>query len=72
MPAAGQSRSNACSSRTAERVVGKRIVEGHAHALQALQVGQVAGAVHGRFQPLGSHLVDHEEDDVGFGRCVHR
>ena len=64
--AAGQTRGNARPGRTADRVVGKRIGEGHAHALEAFQVGQVADAIHGRFQPLGPHLIDHEEDDVGF------
>ena len=69
--AAGESRGNARPSRTADRVVGKRIGEGHAHALEAFQVRQVADAVHDRFQPLGPHLINHEEDDVGFVRCVH-
>ena len=63
---AGQTRGNSCPSRTADRVVGKRIGEGHSHALKALQVWQVADAVHSRFQPLGPHLINHEKDDVGF------
>ena len=71
MPAAGQTRGNARPGRTADRVIGKRIREGHAHALKASQVRQVADAVHGRFKPLGPHLIDHKEDDVGFVRCVH-
>ena len=49
----------------ANRVVREGIGEGHTHALEASQVRQVADAVHGRFQPLGPHLIDHEEDDVG-------
>ena len=64
--AAGESRGYARPGRTADRVIGKRIAEGHAHALKAFQVRQVADAVHGRFQPLRTHLIDHEEDDVGF------
>ena len=53
-------------------MIGKRIGECHAHALEAFQVRQLADAVHGRFQPLDSHLIDHEENDVGFVRYVHR
>ena len=63
--AASQPRGNARPGRTADRVVGEGIGEGHTHALEASQVRQVADAVHGRFQPLGPHLIDHEEDDVG-------
>ena len=63
---AGESRGNARPSWTADRVVGKRIGEGHAHALETFQVRQVADTVHGRFQPLCPHLINHEEDDVGF------
>ena len=59
---AGESRGNARPSRTADRVVGKCIGEGYAHALEAFQVRQVADAVQGRFQPLRPHLID----DVGF------
>ena len=69
---AGESRGNARPGGTADRVIGKRIGEGHAQALEASQVRQVADAVHGRFQPLRPHLIDHEEDDVGFVRCVHK
>ena len=69
--AAGQSRGYARPGRTADRVVGKRIGKGYAHALEAFQVRQVTDAVHGHFKPLGPHLIDHEENDVGFVRCVH-
>jgi len=69
---AGQTSGNARPSRTADRVIGKRIGECHADALEAFQVRQLADVVHGRFQPLGSHLIDHEKDDVGLVRCVHK
>ena len=72
MAAAGQPRGNARPSRTADWVVGEGIGECYAHTLEASQVRQVADAVHGCFQPLGSHLINHEKDDVGFVRCVHK